>query len=186
MFKIAMLYICTGEYVTFWENFYNSFEKNFLPNSSKEYFVFTDAESIYNEENSKVHKIISPKLEWPYPTLYRFKFFNMVSKELKNFDYAFFVNANGFCNKVINEEELLSQSEDLVVAQNLGYINKNINEFPYDRNRKSNAYIPFDEGKVYVSGAFFGGKISPFLKLVDTLEKNTDDDLKKWSYSSLA
>ena len=33
--SIGVLYICTGPYVLFWKDFFESFEKNFLPNIEK-------------------------------------------------------------------------------------------------------------------------------------------------------
>ena len=49
--SIGILYICTGPYVLFWKDFYESFEKNFLPSYEKRYYVFTDAEEIFAEIN---------------------------------------------------------------------------------------------------------------------------------------
>lgn len=40
--KIGMLYLCTGPYSLFWEDYYHSFEKFFLEDIEKHYFVFTD------------------------------------------------------------------------------------------------------------------------------------------------
>ena len=55
--SIGILYICTGPYVLFWEDFYKSFQKRFLIDFEKHYFVFTDAEEIYGQENQNVKKI---------------------------------------------------------------------------------------------------------------------------------
>ena len=56
--KIAILYICTGKYNIFWKDFYTSCEKNFIPNSEKHYFVFTDAENIdFEKVNSLFPKL---------------------------------------------------------------------------------------------------------------------------------
>ena len=38
--KIAILYISTGKYIRFWEDFYNSANKNFLPRHKKTFFLF--------------------------------------------------------------------------------------------------------------------------------------------------
>lgn len=43
MNKVAVLYICTGKYDVFWKDFYISYEKYFLPDCEKHYYVFTDA-----------------------------------------------------------------------------------------------------------------------------------------------
>lgn len=44
--KVAILYICTGRYNQFFKGFYESCERNFLPNSNKEYFVWTDDDGL--------------------------------------------------------------------------------------------------------------------------------------------
>ena len=62
--KIAILYICTGKYDIFWQEFYQSCEKNFLLNCQKEYFVFTDANHIYAENTASIHKIYQKNLGW--------------------------------------------------------------------------------------------------------------------------
>ena len=54
--KIAILYICTGKYNQFFNDFYSSCESKFLKGrADKEYFVFTDDLSISNQKN--VHLI---------------------------------------------------------------------------------------------------------------------------------
>ncbi|MBQ7155230.1 MAG: hypothetical protein IJR85_06720 [Synergistaceae bacterium] len=40
--SIGILYICTGNYCRFWEGFHKSFEEKFLPDTVKNYYVFTD------------------------------------------------------------------------------------------------------------------------------------------------
>ena len=70
--KVGILYICTGKYDVFWEEFYKSCEKYFLPNSEKYYFVFTDSNHLYDEENNKnIKKYYQENLGWPDNTLKR-------------------------------------------------------------------------------------------------------------------
>ena len=77
MKKVAVLYICTGKYSILWKEFYESFEKHFLPDCKKEYFVFTDADKIeYEDNNSSIHRIAQEALQWPYSTLLRFHMFH--------------------------------------------------------------------------------------------------------------
>ena len=83
MKKIAILYICTGKYDIFWEDFYKTSEKYFLNNSEKHYFVFTDAQSIYEENCDRVHKIYQKTLGWPYNTLMRFNMFKGIEEQLE-------------------------------------------------------------------------------------------------------
>ena len=75
MSRIAVLYICTGEYSVFWKDFYNSFEEKFLVDHDKEYFVFTDAENLFGTANKRIHLIYQENLGWPGNTLFRFKMF---------------------------------------------------------------------------------------------------------------
>lgn len=105
--KIGILYICTGKYVVFWKEFYNSFMKNFCNDCEKDFFVFTDSSKIEFEEKENVHKIFQENLGWPYNTLMRFSMFDSIKETLKKFDYLYFFNANMICNKKVYENEIL-------------------------------------------------------------------------------
>ena len=102
--KVAILFIGIGRYACFWKDFYISSERYFLTNSQKEYFVFTDQGNMYAEELEKVHLIYQEDLGWPLNTFMRFHFFNSIRKELENFDYIFFMNANIYVNTYISEK----------------------------------------------------------------------------------
>lgn len=178
--KIAILYICTGKYDIFWKGFFENFEEKFIYEAEKEYFVFTDAEKIWKEENLKVHKIYQENLGWPGNTLKRFEMFLRMKKELQSFDYIFFFNANARCNTEITAAEMLPQGEKrLTVVQHPGFFDKKNTEFDYDRNENSMAYIPMGEGQYYVCGGINGGYATDYLQLADTLAQNIRDDEAK-------
>ena len=157
--KIAILYICTGKYTIFWKDFYKSSQKYFLKKHNKTYFVFTDSKHINYEYKKNVKKNFQKKLGWPFDTLMRFDMFLSQKEELKNFDYLFFCNANLLFKKEVKEEILPDKYAHggIVVAQHPGYYNKINDEFPYDRNPLSTAYIPMGEGNVLCAGGFNGG-----------------------------
>jgi len=181
MKNIGILYICTGPYVLFWEDFYNSFEKYFLPTMEKKYYVFTDAHEIYMEDNANVFRCHIEAQPWPLITLLRFSTFLSIEDEIRKCDYLMFSNANIVCNMPISEKEILPNYEDgeeLFVTTHPGYYKKNKLEYPYDRNPKSLAYIPWNCGNNYVIGAFFGGTSEAFIRLSKTLKKNIEEDLK--------
>ncbi|SFH53626.1 Glycosyltransferase family 6 [Lachnospiraceae bacterium NLAE-zl-G231] len=178
--KIAILYICTGEYNVFWKDFYISFEKFFLTSYEKHYFVFTDAKKIYNEDCYKrIHKIYQKNLGWPENTLFRYEMFFSIREYLKEFDYTFFFNANVICKDVIVGEEFLPLKEGLLVVQHPGFFDVPNYRFPYDRNKKSSAYIPYGKGQVYVCGGINGGKTNVFLDLIKELKNRIELDYKK-------
>jgi hypothetical protein len=186
MVKVAILYICTGKYDVFWKDFFESYEQYFLPNSQKEYFVFTDSETLYSEDIcNRIHKIYQKQLGWPDDTLMRFHMFDSISEKLEKFDYIFFMNANCKCVTTITEEEFLPKDKDILVVQHPGAYKKRPNKFTYDRNPKSTAYIPKGQGQYYICGGINGGKSEAYLNLIKELKKNIDIDkangvIAKW------
>lgn len=177
MYKVLVLYICTGKYDVFWKGFYDSSEKFFLKNCQKDYFVFTDAERIYQEESDNVHKIYQENLGWPGNTLFRYKIFLTHKDILLKYDYIFFINANMEFKSVV-DESILPES-GLIVVQHPGYYNAERSKLPYDRNPQSMAYISKNEGKVYVCGGFNGGTSEAFLMMTETINNNTDKDFSR-------
>lgn len=176
--RVAILYICTGKYDVFWKDFFISAERFFLPNYLKEYFVFTDANLIFGEnENSNIHKIFQENLGWPNNTLLRFEMFHTQKEKLKCFDYIFFMNANLlFIEEVKND--LIDQEKNLIVVKHPGFYNKQPKDFTYERSKKSTAYIPFNEGMYYVAGGFNGGKSEHYLELIRILKSKIELDSK--------
>ena len=39
--KVAIIYIATGPYITFWKEFYKNFRSKFCPNTNLDFFLFT-------------------------------------------------------------------------------------------------------------------------------------------------
>ena len=176
--KIACLYIATGRYTVFWKDFYLSTEKYFLPSMDKDYFVFTDNDHIDFESNPNVFSIYQKKLGWPYDTMMRFDIFLTQEEKLQKYDYIFFFNANLEIKSLINEDVLPSQANDgIVVCQHPGFYNKSPEQFTYDRNPKSTAYIPMQEGKYYVAGGLNGGLAKSYLELCHQCSEMIHHDL---------
>lgn len=176
--RTAILCICTGNYIVFFENFYRTSLINLLPNHDKEYFVFTDG-NISRFESDKVHKIEQTKLGWPFDTLFRFRMFHRIDNLLKDFDYIFFFNINLlFVTKIQDSEILPDQLAKIVVVQHPLFVNYKPNELEYERNPKSTAYIPKDEGRILVQGALNGGIGTEYRRLICELNENVDIDLK--------
>ncbi len=176
--SIAILYICTGDYVCFWKDFYLSFEEKFIPSCQKDYYVFTDAENIFCEDNEHVHKIFQENLGWPGNTLFRYKIFLRQKDELLKYDYVFFMNANIICLSNI-DEDFLPKKEGLLFVQHPGYFAVPNYLYSYDRNRKSKAYIPYFKGSIYICGGVNGGKSNEFMHMCECIDKNTDDDYSR-------
>lgn len=177
--KIGILYICTGKYVTYWKEFYESMESHFLPRHEKEYFVFTDANVIDFENNANVHRLVQEKQEWPFPTLLRFHMFLRVEKELEKMDYVFFLNANMKVVATINDEDILPdpvKEDGLVVVLHSGFYKATTHKLPFERKQKrSLAYMT--SGNYYFQGSFNGGTSIAYLQMARELKKNIQLDL---------
>lgn len=175
--KVAILYIATKRYVTFWEDFYRSCEKYFLPNAQKTYFLFTDAKQIEALENVK--KIPHKFLGWPQETLFRFQTFLTQKKELEKFDYIYFINGTMAPRRLIGNEIFPSQEQGLMVTLHPGGYRQKREKYTYDNNPASTAYIAPNQGKHYFMGGFNGGTSSAFLHLMQQLDKATQSDYEK-------
>ena len=180
MAKVGILYICTGRYTVFWPDFYRTFQEKFLPGSDKTFFVFTDAERLEYDDAPDVRRIYQKALDWPYSSLLRFKMFVSQQAALEQMDFLFFANANLICSQTVTEAEFLprpQRGERLLVVQQPGFWDKKPLFCSYDRNPKCRAYIPYNCGRVYVSGGLNGGTAGAFLTMSRELDRRTDADL---------
>lgn len=177
--NVAILYIATGNYIKFWDNFYINMERCFLPDMPKTYFVFTDDEEKKFPENAK--KIATKFEPWPNPTLKRFHYFLGVKDKLKSFKYVYFLNANLYPNcfeNSVGEEILPTEKQQLVFTEHFGSYGNKRNSFPYEKNKESQAFVAQNNGYKYVAGGFFGGLTATFLNMVQELDSRIKEDTK--------
>ncbi len=177
--KIAILYIGTGRYTIFWDEFFKSCEKNLLNGYEKHYFFFTDSKEFESDE--KITIVPQENLGWPLITALRYKILNKVKEELKDFDYAFFFNGNMEVIHPVSADELLPTAEEGYIVAPLHSGNKRMKsnyEFEYERNPISTSYIPYGEGEYYFHAGLLGGRVKEFLEMLDECEKMMDADLK--------
>lgn len=183
MKKIGILYICTGKYDVFWKDFYLSFEEKFLNDCELHYYVFTDSKNIYDSDrNNRIHIKYLETLPWPLITLFRYRYFISIEKDLIDMDYLMFFNSNLKCVEKIYKEDILprkEKGENLFAVIHPGYEQTKIRNTPLERNKKSWAYVPYNKGKQYTIGAFNGGNAKAFLELSHKLNKAIEEDLKK-------
>lgn len=177
--KIAILYICTGRYNRFWQGFYESSEKFFLTEAHKEYFVFTDDADLCSDE--KVH-IIEKKCEgFPLDSMLRFEMFMRIEKQLAAFDYIYFFNSNAEFRLPVGKEVLpINTPTGLVGAIWPGHHKPSDHPmfFPYERNKKSTAYIAPRQGNYhYYMGGLNGGRADAYLAMISELAVNIRKDL---------
>ena len=172
--KIAVLYICTGVYDQFFSGFYESARKYFLREAEEtRYFVFTDNMELTKADD--VELIYRKYQGFPLDSLLRFDMFLSIADRLTKFDYTFFFNSNMLFVAPVGAEIL---PESIAAVIHPGLYNKPVWYYPYERNKKSTAYIPpFEKDYIYYMGSLNGGKTEDYLALAKTCSDNIHKDL---------
>ena len=164
--NIGILYIATGRYICFWDEFYTSAKKYLFPNDNLKFFVFTDAEKIEHQDNNDVVKIYAKSSGWPASTCDKFTFFADNEELYKDIDYLYHFNANmKFIGTI--DHEIIPKEENGYICATL-WLNHKL--------PKSLAYIPYDEGKYYYMGGVHGGRTKEYLQMCRALENNMKED----------
>ena len=175
--KIAVLTFNMDSDESKWKNFYETMENNFLPNHSKNYFVFTNNHELKVEDN--VLKIAQYDAKNETLNLKKFHIFDKVKHLLKLFDYVYFVDMKFLAKSPVHEEILPTREQGFVTVLHPCYYDWQDDKFPYEKNMMSDAYVPSKEGNFYVQNSFFGGTKDGFFELTETIKKWVDSDLKK-------
>lgn len=180
MKRIAIMYICTGKYETFWNNFYKSCEKFFYPNEMKDYFVFTESSEIFQEKRDNVFPYYQVQSGWPYDTLLRFQWFECVHDRWAEYDYCFYFNANSILVGTVTENLIPFPTEQkplIFWCHTMHYDDFDGNSFHPERNPKSTAYIPEGTPCRCYGGGFFGGTAEAFHSMCIVLRDRIQVDL---------
>ncbi|MCQ2365858.1 MAG: hypothetical protein MJ056_01655 [Akkermansia sp.] len=182
--KIGILYIVTGRYRCFWPLFYSSAMKHFFPGCEKHFYIFSDAEPGFFREHGEnpdhITLIPHERQEWPFTTLLRYRTFLEHSEAWKNNDYTFFINSDyEFYQDITGSILPTAEENDIVLAEHQKSLDLKPEDYPYERNPESAAYIPVGQGSHYVAGGFIGGKTPAFLQLCMELDAATTRDLER-------
>ena len=178
--KIAILYICTGKYNQFFDGFYNSCEKYFLAGKAeKTYFVWTDDDTLCNGRSNVI--VVHKECEgFPADSLFRFDMFLQKEMALKGYDYIYFMNANTQLIAPVGDEILPDESGLAMGIWPGVQEHRHPMWQPYERNRKSKAYVaPYGRNYIYYMGGFNGGTTEAYLNMVRTLAENIRDDYNR-------
>jgi hypothetical protein len=171
--KIAILLICTGKYISFFEQLYNSFEKYVFQNSEKVYFVFTDSLTYKFREN--VVQIFQEKESWPGPTLHRYKYFSRISPILAKYDYIFYSDID--MGAVSNIDESILPYNGLLGVYHPGFYNTSNPRGTPETRKESRVYIAPDTDFRYVcGGSLQGGSSYIYLQAVENMKNVIEDE----------
>tara|TARA_B100000029_G_scaffold515246_2_gene621330 strand:- start:2093 stop:2839 length:747 start_codon:yes stop_codon:yes gene_type:complete len=175
--KVGIVFIGTNKYIEFFPRYYQALESNFLENSSKTYFVFTDQPNCEYFDHPNINITEIEHQGWPYITLYRFKFMAQIREQLADFDWLFFIDADLIAVSPMSEEELLSHDLPLIGVQHPGFIGK-VGSFETNPKSLANIFDAQYDLSIYRQGCFWGGKSKEFLDMIVELERRVDVDLE--------
>jgi hypothetical protein len=180
--NVGIIFIGTAKYASFFEGYYDAIKENFLPTAEKTFFVFTDQPElpVFRPSNSTGNIVLTEveHQEWPYITLYRFKFMTMVAEQLRSLDKIFFIDADLWPVATIEEKDLFQKEFKYIGVQHPGFLDR-IGTF--ETNPSSNANIfdgQYDLSK-YRQGCFWGGDAAAITDMAVELDRRIDDDLSR-------
>ncbi len=177
---IGIYSIFIGDYTIFYKDFIESINKNLFPGIKKKIFIVTNKD-LESNENTYILKISNEYIQFPFPTLFRFKYFRQIPiSEYKDIDYMFFINANTILLKQIDFMDFPIYKNRFLFILHDGYYKSNYVSMPFEKNNKSSAFIPFikDNKYTYIGGRFFGASLIDFKNLFNILYNNILYDLK--------
>lgn len=182
MKRIGILYIGIGKYVLLWDGFVKSAEHFLFPDAEKHYFLFTDQDDYVKESEigaNKISIIHQDDLGWPRNVLYRYKILLSIKDKLSDFDYLFFFNGNTLFNKTVYTNELIPTQEEHYISclyWHYFYAGKLNDDFPYERNKESTAYISYGKGNFYYQAGLVGGRSKEYLELLEWGKTAVEED----------
>ncbi|MCD7797832.1 MAG: hypothetical protein LUG84_00265 [Akkermansiaceae bacterium] len=182
--KITVLYIATGRYTVFWDEFYATMTKYFLPDCERHVILFTDRPETFQHPALSTREcsvtLVKIRQEpWPFQTLFRYRLFLEHAALWSKADYVFFINADYVFFQEVSRAILPTPDEGgLVVAEHRKSLELDVEEYPYERNPASAAFIPAGKGEHYFAGGFNGGAVPAFLELCRSISKATQEDLE--------
>jgi len=167
--KVGLCIVATGKYIQFVQPLIDSAQQYFCKGHEVTYFVFTDGQA---PQMPQVVSIYQQKLGWPYDTMMRPRMYWLAKNLLENMDYLFTCDADmRFCAPVGNE--ILHER---VATLHPGFVHK---RGSYETNPVSKAFVSWEDGEYYFAGGFWGGNKHEFLRMVETVTRNIDEDTTK-------
>lgn len=174
MSKIGIIYIGIGEYIRLWDDFYTSCESQFCTTADKHYYIVTDSNRAFPDKVDVIHQ---DNLAWSCNVSFKFLFFLRLKQEIEKYDYVFTFNGNTRFKQVVTEDEVLpSDEEGGLVALTWKDDVEDADNFGFERNKDSVAFIPFGTKAFYLQAGLIGGKPKEFIQLIEECHRLTMKD----------
>lgn len=169
--RICIVTVATNRYIQFIEKLLTDIENHFLKGNDFHCLLFTD-QDVEASDNVKVSKI--EHKVWPEPALKKYNYINSEAEFLKDFDYVYLFDADVGLVDDVGDEVL----QDLVGVLHPYKILEPKEIYPYEKNKKSTAYISDENHDKYYAAAFVGGKSEVFLEMSKIISQKVTEDEK--------
>lgn len=178
--RVNLLVIATNKYLQYLESLLDSADQFFLRDQNVAFSVFTD--QIETSEAMLAAKTYVDRVNFyeiehrpfPYPTLFRFHFFNRFACRIADAaDYYFYIDVDSVIAQPILADDVVSPR---TAVQHCGYVGV---RGAYEKNRRSTCYVPRGDQGVYFGGGFWGFSREEFWKFTRTAVRMIDLDLSR-------
>lgn len=161
----------------FFEEFRKSVRELFLPGFKKAFFVWSDTEVQECNDTVYTHK---PWEAWPEAAQYRFRTFITREKELRQFDYVCFFNANSKVARTIEAADIIDPELPFssAVHMQMPYMTEEarlnwLRDVYWSNEPESPAFVPFDtlaqSYGCWLMGGFQLGRANEFMDMCHTV-----------------
>lgn len=174
MKKVAIGFIGTNKYASFFDNFYRSVKLFFLPDCEKTILFFTDITPL----NVPPDVIVIPieHKPWPLVTLERFESIIKAKTAIKQQDWFIYLDADMVINTTITSADFFNTEKDWFGVQHPGFINGG-GTFEFRKKSRASVNPTTDNLTVYWQGCLWGGKAASVISLCEELSDRTSKDL---------
>ena len=170
--KIAVINIATGIYISLFEKSKDCISKNFFPSHDVDLFLFTDSDKQFEDDRLQIKKYYVKRRGFPGDTLFRYHYFLKAEKELREYDYIFYIDVDMNVIGTVGEEVLV----ELVATYHPGFYKRSGATF--ETRKESTAYVPPSFDQKYFCGGFQGGTSENYLKASKQISDNINADGK--------
>lgn len=176
--KIGFFTIATNDYIKYAINLAKSLDAYAKFNSlDVELVIFSNKKDIdIKTNNIKIKYVHVSHVPFPMISIFRYEYY-LAYENIEEYDYIYHIDCD---MKLVSNvgEEILSKRV-CVKHPGMFVAFKAPNDFPYERNPKSTAYIPEGSGSSYFQNCFQGGEKVEFINMCKVIQKYTETDLKR-------
>ena len=168
--KVGIILIATNKYKLFLNSVIDSYEKFFLPEIEKKYFIFTD-DTEFEIFSKNIVKTKIESYKFPQATLYRYNIINRNNEIFSGFDHLYYSDVDmrvvsQVDNDVINIIGLIAVEHPGFYPNKPGTYETSINSLAYVEHSK----FP------YVAGGFQGGTTEAYLTACAVMDERISLD----------